>query len=254
MLLKKGGGQYVRCTACGFIYAHPRRDVDDRNEDLFTGALESYVDRAYGKKRQKMYRALLRRLEPYRRTGRLLELGCNVGGFLFESRDRGWHPTGIEPVGACARYATDTHGLDVLCGTAETVELPDDAFDVVCSNAVFEHLASPRKVMEIVHAALRPGGALWISTLNFDSYTCEALGENWRLLEPDGHLSIFTPGTLSRLCSETGFEVLETSTRGVRLDADGGPVRKTVLSAVCRFNHKGDRVSVLARKPATESP
>ena len=78
-------------------------------------------------------------------------------------------------------------------------------------------------------------------------------GARGRLLQPNGHLSIFTPHTLTRFCDKAGLTVVRTETRGVRVAEREGLMQgleKAVLSLACRFTCKGDRLIVLACRPA----
>ena len=42
------------------------------------------------------YAELLQRLEPLRRTNRILDVGCGDGHFLAAARERGWNVYGSE--------------------------------------------------------------------------------------------------------------------------------------------------------------
>ena len=102
---------------------------------------------------------------------------------------------------------------------------------------------------------LRPGGVIYICTVNYESYTRELLGAEWKLLMPEAHLSLYTPQTLQRFCTQAGFEVLAVWSSGVRDPGrralpGASALRKAALSALSRFTLKGDRIIVLARKPA----
>jgi 2-polyprenyl-3-methyl-5-hydroxy-6-metoxy-1,4-benzoquinol methylase len=262
-LINKHGLTYSRCGDCGLVYASTRlAAIEEYNESGTGQRQESYASKLFGARAQSEYRRTLRRLERYRQTGRLLDLGCNVGGFLLAAREAGWTPTGIEPSAPVARYGREHHGLEVIANTIERVNLPGGAFDVVYSNAVLEHLPSPRSVLSEVWRVLRPGGVMTASTVNFASYTGQWLGGDWHLVDPRAHLTLFSPETLRRYFEQAKFEVLSIGTRGVRFTPRGAvrlrglrrlieELHKLPYSLAARWTGKGDHVTVLARKPGT---
>ncbi|MBM3832245.1 MAG: class I SAM-dependent methyltransferase [Verrucomicrobia bacterium] len=264
-VLEKEGACYAECKRCGFIYAHPRiNDPEAFNEEIFQERLQTYVQKNYSAKKQRDYRRELRRLEPFRQNNRLLEIGSNVGGFLFQARQLNWSPIGLEPVVACARYGCEQRGLNIIASTLEEASLPDDHFDAVYSNAVFEHLAAPSVCFQSAFRVLRPGGALYVDTVNYACCTREYLGAGWKLLKPREHLSLYTPATLRAFCEKAGFEVLRMQTNGVRFRTNEdrklrglGRLREELakfpISLACRFTLKGDSITVLARKPSASS-
>jgi len=254
-VIAKAGTFYCRCRQCGFVYANPRpRSATADSERYFAYQRGHYIEATYSARRQRAYRRTLSRLRRHRRTGRLLELGCSVGGFLYRAREMGWAPVGVEIVPSCAEYARQAWGLEVVCRPLERADLPADAFDVVYSNALLEHLPRPGRAMREVARVLRPGGVVYTKTINLGSYTHELLGDDWSLLRPDVHPSLFTPETLKRCCTQAGLEVVGIRSSGVRIPNGRGngltrALRKTALSWLSRVTLKGDRLALLARKP-----
>lgn len=254
-VLQKKGVCYAQCQQCGFVYADPPiADYEKANEESYVRSKPSYIDAHYSPEKQRVYRRVLRQFEKFRQTNQLLEIGSNVGGLLYQARKVGWEAVGVEPVASCASYARQAHGLNVIASTIEQADLPDNTFDVVYSNAVFEHLLSPSRVARKSIRVLRPGGVMYTNAVNYNSYTREILGADWKLLSPSGHPSLFTPETLQRFCAQAGLKVLSVRSRGVR-SANGGSaiwnwLKKPLLSVLSRFTLKGDRIIVLAQKPA----
>ena len=252
-VLEKDGGTYVRCPDCQFVYTWPEsRTAEDINQDFFQQALARYIETNYSAKLQRLYAKDLRELRPFRGGGRLLEVGCNVGGFLHCAREHGWETTGVEPVDDCARHARE-QGLNAITGTLEEADLPADSFDVVYSNAVFEHIPSPSSAMASIARVLKPGGIVYTKTVNFDCYTREQIGLEWKLLAPVGHVSLFNASTLSRFNAKAGLEVFRVQSNGVRVRPGAfAPLRKGILSFLSRRTFKGDRIITWGRKPEAQ--
>ena len=95
--------------------------------------------------------------------GRLLEIGCSMGTDLLQLARRGFQVTGIDLTEAgieLARSRFDMYGLDgeLRVSDAETLDFPDDTFDVVYSFGVLHHTVDTEKSISEVRRVLRPGG------------------------------------------------------------------------------------------------
>ena len=263
-VLSKNGADYRSCTSCGFIFADcSESEWDEWNEAAFEEMLPGYIERSFAPKKQERYRRRLQRLERYFGQGKLLEIGSNVGGFLHAARESGWSAVGLEPVDVCARYARQEKQLDVRTETAEEANFEPGSFDVLYSSAVFEHLWSPTRTLQRAVEWLRPGGIVFLDTVNWDSYTRERIGASWKLVDPRVHACLYTPRTLSRLCELAGLEVVRLESHRVRLRPNGSPaprglaryseeLRKLPLSVASRFNHKGESIAVVAQRPVSK--
>ena len=259
--LEKFGGFYTRCPGCGFIYSNPRaNDPGEWNEFNNEQKSQEYIAKHYSSRHQKGFARHLGKFEKYKQTGRILEIGCSAGGFLLAARQRGWQPTGIEPVGGVARFGKEKHGLDVQICMLEEASLEPNLFDVVYTNAVLEHLPSPSAALQKIFGLLRPGGVVFADTVNYECYTVQFIGAEWKLIDPRAHLSLFSPATLRRFCEKAGLDVLKIATDGVRLRPNKNgrlrgarraleELRKLPLSIAAKFNLRGDSINVLARKP-----
>lgn len=260
-ILEKSGAAYLRCLSCGFIYGdYSESEWERRNSDAFEGSLAEFAAKSYTPAKQRRYARKLRVLAPHRGAGRLLEIGCNVGGFLLAARDAGWQPVGVEPVAACAEYARSEHGLEVHACTLEDADLPAEHFDTLYSNAVFEHLWSPTRTLAAAARVLRPGGVVFLDTVNFDSYTRRFLEAQWKLYDPAMHACLYTPDTLRQLCAGAGLEPLWMRSHRVHLRPNAAPrlgafarrmeeLVKLPYVLAARRKLRGESLQVLAQKP-----
>jgi 2-polyprenyl-3-methyl-5-hydroxy-6-metoxy-1,4-benzoquinol methylase len=89
--------------------------------------------------------------------------------------------------------------------------------DCVVSLEVIEHLLYPRKLLELAHTALRPGGVLIVSTpyhgylknlaLSVANGWDRHFGVDW----DGGHVKFFSPTTLRTMASRVGFQDIKIS-------------------------------------------
>jgi SAM-dependent methyltransferase len=145
---------------------------------------------------------------PAEQPRRLFDVGCGEGDFLATMQTAGWSVAGVDPALDAVRLAR-ARGVPVSAGTIMTVPLETASLDAITFRLVFEHLGEPRRVLEVCRRALKAGGLLWIATPNLDSEGHRIFGEHWIHLQPPRHAVIYTPTSLARLLSTSGFELSE---------------------------------------------
>lgn len=146
--------------------------------------------------------------------GRLLDVGCGNGGFLWLARQAGWECRGLDfDEGAIA--ACRARGLDAQVGSVETLAPDEGCYDVITMSHVIEHVHDPVTTLAAVHRLLVPGGMLWLDTPNLDSLGHARFGPAWRDLDPPRHLMLFSQGSLERSLRQTGFQGLRQRWRGM---------------------------------------
>ena len=217
-LFVKGGFTFVRCERCEVVFSNPQVREELVEEEYRTGGSNDlWVDVLLSERQLAMDRAkfgeLLDELEPFRRDGRLLDIGCSIGLFLKLAEERGWRGRGIEFSDRARVYAQEELGLDVIDTPLEEAGYEDGSFDVVALNSVLEHLNEPRRMLAEIRRVLAPGGALYVITPNVDSLACRVLHERAATFDGRNHLVYFSPRTLTRLLEEQGFAVDHIATR-----------------------------------------
>ena len=145
---------------------------------------------------------------PYRGNGRILDVGCGGGSYLYRLKQWGWETYGVEPSEAGARQAQSL-GLTVHHGTLESARFSDGFFDVVRLSNVLEHLSDPKETLREVNRILRQDGLVYITVPNTRSFVFWLFKENWYALDSPRHVISYSPKTLQFLCNVTGFEVAE---------------------------------------------
>jgi 2-polyprenyl-3-methyl-5-hydroxy-6-metoxy-1,4-benzoquinol methylase len=165
----------VRCRNCGLLYLNPR----PRPGVLHRLYTEQYF-RGEGKEdgfdytaehgnpndalnRGHDLRAIMHLHPP---PGRVLDVGCGVGGTMRGLLAAGYDCRGVEVSEFAAAFARQ-HGYDVSCGDFLELDSEPDAFDVVVAIEVLEHVADPRAFIEKVYTVLKPGGLFYYTTGNF---------------------------------------------------------------------------------------
>lgn len=173
-----------------------------------------------------------------RQPGTLMDVGCGSGKVLGLAQQLGWTVRGLE-LDPQAVEAARTRGLEVFPGGYERLSEFPNQFDVIMCSHVIEHVFDPVQMINLLHAALRPGGVLYLSTPNSESDVHAAYGKHWRGLEAPRHLVLFSQATLIALLVEADFRVTNRSTM----------VLQTVRESE-RIKRHGHRVSSTDRAQA----
>lgn len=210
-----GTFRMCRCRECGLLYLNPRPTEEEMLQyypeeyEPYSRAIDDEpwfqrLNRRYGM--SKRCRAVM----AYEPGGRLLDVGCATGNFLYEMARRGtWETYGVEPNSKAAQYARQRLGLNVFTGTLRQARFPDDYFDVVSLWNVLEHLHDPMGDLREVNRVLRHGGLLVLSLPNVESLDAWLFGQYWVGWDIPRHLHVFPRPTLKRLLAATGFALLD---------------------------------------------
>ncbi|MEJ1160383.1 bifunctional 2-polyprenyl-6-hydroxyphenol methylase/3-demethylubiquinol 3-O-methyltransferase UbiG [Prosthecomicrobium sp. N25] len=158
---------------------------------------------------------------------RILDIGCG-GGLLTEPMAR----LGAEAVGAdasetnieVARLHAAEVGLaiDYRATTAEDLAEAGETFDVVLAMEIVEHVADPALFVAECARMVRPGGLLFMATLNrtLKSYALAIVGAEYvlRWLPRGTHdwSKFIRPGELCDMIGAAGMEILDRT--GVTYD------------------------------------
>jgi 2-polyprenyl-6-hydroxyphenyl methylase / 3-demethylubiquinone-9 3-methyltransferase len=102
---------------------------------------------------------------------RFLDIGCG-GGLLTEPMARlGAEITGIDPsarnISTASVHSQEQElAIDYRAMTAEELAQQGESFDVILNMEVIEHVADPKAFVETCASLLKPGGLIFIATLN----------------------------------------------------------------------------------------
>jgi len=111
-------------------------------------------------------------------NGRVLDNGCGLGLYLEHLGASAQAALGVEFDGERAQQA-GARGLRVVQAAGEHLPFGRDAFDLVLSHEVLEHVADDRRAAEEIARVLRPGGRAVVFVPN-RGYPFETHGIYWR--------------------------------------------------------------------------
>jgi SAM-dependent methyltransferase len=199
------------CRACGTLYARHDDGVErggDYNSYYHTASLcvPGFVERRHDE--------IVAGFAPYRKTGRLLDIGCGAGSLLRAARRADWDAEGTDISRPAVEHAR-SEGFTVFCGELEEARYPEASFDVVTAIEVLEHVPDPRAVLSEIKRVLRPGGLFWGTTPHGRGMSARLLGLRWSVLSPPEHLQLFSLAGLRQLLHASDFRRVRLISRGV---------------------------------------
>jgi SAM-dependent methyltransferase len=139
----------------------------------------------------------------------VVDIGCSKGGLLAFLRTKGLsNLRGIELDSICADYARKTHGLQILCGSANSVPLPDKSTDILIYSHVLEHVDDPAHVLAEALRILKDDGVILIEVPNALRYADAKMFDYFHWFGMREHINHFDAVHLSMLLENSGFETL----------------------------------------------
>lgn len=204
----------VKCGDCGFVFMRRIPTLDELGAHYST---YSYGGDYYlSPITVKSYHALLDELEPFRKSNKILDVGCGMGFFLDAAKERGWKVYGTE-YSAKAIERCRAKGIDMKEGVLNPTDFAEHDFDIVTSFEVMEHINNPVPELTNIHQLLRAGGLFYCTTPNFDSMLRYQTGEQYNIIGYPEHLSYYTRKTLSRVVTERGFRLHDFKSTGISI-------------------------------------
>lgn len=214
--LKKLKGYYekhelVRCENCKLTFMEniPNEELLAKHYSNYSYNSEGY----YSPLTKNSYNRLLDEFEKYRKTNKILDVGCGRGWFLIEAKKRGWNVYGTE-FSDTAVEICESNGISIKKGAIKSDSFTNSEFDIITSFEVIEHINNPNEQIQLFNKFLRKGGLLYLTTPNFNCYLRFLLKSDYSVIEYPEHLIYFTRSTLNRLLTKNNFSRLRILTTG----------------------------------------
>jgi ubiquinone/menaquinone biosynthesis C-methylase UbiE len=245
--------------------ADPRPDHEARNK-IFSGLkvpeLNDFLiqSASYGKvteSRRELFRNRVNQISSKyfkNHPGRVLDIGASSGVFMEEATTIGWDAYGVEP-SAEGTAALVQKGLKAKQAFAEQLPYPDNYFDWVHSNHVFEHLADPLAAAKEAFRVLKPGGFIFIEVPNqFDNIQffryrlINNIPVRERNIRSIHHLFFFSKMTLRSLMKTSGFRHIQVLDYYGNKRTGLAALGSTIVRAIGKLYLGGPFIQVIARK------
>ena len=150
-----------------------------------------------------------RRIQKYKKPGRILDIGCGRGVFLNVMKKTGWNVAGTEHDWITADAIANRYDIHIAAGNPGEWGFPTGSFDVVTMYHVLEHMSDPESAIGECSRILEKGGLLVVATPNIRSIQSSLGARLWFHLDIPYHLYHFSEQGLSSLIEKFGFHVFK---------------------------------------------
>ena len=199
----------LHCDECGFVMIDPSLD-----EDGLIFYYNDYIGNRFKQKqkfddRKIQYQIDKDFIESHIQKGKVLDVGCNGGFFLYVLSEK-FEKFGIEIDPKAVAFANKELNLNVIEGKIGEDSLEENSFDLIIFRGVIEHLLNPKLALDRSYQLLKTGGLLYFcATPNLDSFCADIYREKWKVFHPIEHINIFSVKTLHKLMGEKRFTLVK---------------------------------------------
>jgi len=212
--MNKDGYDLYKCSNCELVYMNPLPLQTFLNKEVYSlesgyqGNKENDLSKTFPNKKTK---DILKFLGKNKIKGRILDVGCSNGEFLYHAKKRGFEAYGVELNSRTASIALK-NGLNVFKGLLHEARFENDFFDIIFLGDIIEHVLSPRDFLHECKRILKNSGTIIISTPNLDCawakttiFFYKTLGIPCSSVTPPHHTFQFSGKNLDMLMMQTGF-------------------------------------------------
>jgi 2-polyprenyl-3-methyl-5-hydroxy-6-metoxy-1,4-benzoquinol methylase len=189
----------VKCRKCSLVYVNPRpleEDINDYYPDEFYDPNVN-ADELLNKLAWQL--VIKYKYIKEMKAGKLLDIGCDKGEFMFYMRQRGWQVQGID----FSRKPPNIFGLDIFYGELVDAGYLPESFDLITLWAVLEHVYDPLKMLTYIYSLLKPEGKLILAVTNYNSLPAVFMRHD----DIPRHTTLFSKRTLRKMLQVAGFSI-----------------------------------------------
>lgn len=135
----------------------------------------------------------------YKRTGKLLDIGCALGFFLsFAEKNFETYGIDISPLAIKKAKEIVKKSKLSVCNAQDKYPFQNDFFDIVVSFDVIEHLENPKQSVDEAFRVLKSGGYLFLQT---------PTDKSQKILPDKTHINLFSKKELIYILEQAGFKI-----------------------------------------------
>lgn len=256
LLFRQGEWTVYRCGSCGLGVLDPRPDSLERIRLYEAAYFESQYDQGLKVGSPELERRLsqethrVRFIRKGKKQGRILDIGCGMGYFLYACRKAGYDVSGIDISEDSAGYVRGELQIPVQTGPIERIDIPDGTVDVITMWHFLEHTPDPRIYLDLSRRWLRKDGLIAVDVPNCAGTDARKTWEAWKGWQLPFHLYHFTPETVTALLERHGFRAIRTKdylSESVKERLSATPGVALLARPIARL-FSGHSIAVLARR------
>lgn len=203
----------VKCNNCDLKFTNPRPTQENIHKYYESPEYDSHkrkgqgiTDGLYNLARKYALNGKLNLINSLQnKKGKLLDVGCGTGIFLYACKNDGWHIVGVENNEKAREIAKSITSASVL-ESLDQIEQKKE-FEIITLWHVLEHLHDLRGSLIKLRDVLQQDGFLIIAVPNCDSWDADNYKEMWAAYDVPRHLYHFNQLTINKLAKVCKFRV-----------------------------------------------
>ncbi len=228
-----------RCIACGHAFSHPKLadGVEQYNDEYYEVEHRRWFENPH----YRLFAHIASLIPNDARHRRIVDVGCGRGDFLrYLAKTR----QNVSLTGIDVSNRDPPDGIRYIRGDVLSTQI-DDVFDVVVSLAVIEHVPDVQKFAARLGDLCRPGGLVFVMTVNESSLRRLACGmlhvssNRLRAGVSRHHVHHFTEASLKLLLQSRGMTVVSHFNHNGLLAATDLPTSSTSPGFILRCGLAG---------------
>jgi ubiquinone/menaquinone biosynthesis C-methylase UbiE len=242
-----------KCNSCLVRFINPMPTEDELTKLYPENTFYAYTDFTQSLEeknnlKNKIKRSFfleIRTKDPkFSKPGKILDIGCGSGEFLYKYKQSGWETTGVEVNSGAASLGNRVAELNIFAGSLIQANLNSNYFDYIRSNHSFEHITNPHEVLTEANKLLKPGGKFLIGVPNIDSFNAYVFREFWWYLGVPVHTFNYSVKSLSHLLEEHNFII-----DSVKFNSDYSGILGSLQIFINRKNGKVSSDGLMIKNP-----
>jgi 2-polyprenyl-3-methyl-5-hydroxy-6-metoxy-1,4-benzoquinol methylase len=208
----------VKCRSCDLIYTNPRAKGSEQNyfgdANLFYNEARLIFKNKKPHHRDRNYIFELKKIKKIKPSGRLLDVGTNMGFFLRKAKQLGYETEGVEPSPALSEIGRKEWDLKIHTSYLEEAKLPENTYDIITLIDVFEHVTNPKEILACCSKLLKDDGIIAVKVPNGDYNHFKmkigritGKGSQLDIWDCYEHVVHYTPKTFKKMAEKCGFKV-----------------------------------------------
>ncbi|MCX5704057.1 MAG: class I SAM-dependent methyltransferase [Candidatus Omnitrophica bacterium] len=200
----------VRCVNCGFIFLNPRPAKDEVISfypSNFNQETPTLIHKIWSVCLSPIENSIIRTIKNYKKSGKLLDIGCGSGRFLSLMQKQGFDVWGCELNLNSKDFAPKFLDGRIFYKELSKCNLASKSFDVVLMIQSLEHVNQLDELVIEIRRVIKDNGIVFIYVPNMEFFEFRLFGAYYYNLEAPRHLYCFTRRSISNLLSRHGFKV-----------------------------------------------
>ncbi|MBM3252452.1 MAG: methyltransferase domain-containing protein, partial [Candidatus Omnitrophica bacterium] len=151
-----------------------------------------------------------KKIRKIKKSGRILDIGCGLGEFLFEMKTLGWEVYGNDIISDACRYAKEEFRLENIYNKdLLSLDFSDNFFDVITLWHVFGYLEKPLESFKKIKNILKDDGVLIIESPDFNSFQRKIFKNKWFGLALPNYSHHYSLKSLENALKHSGLKIVK---------------------------------------------